>query len=128
VVVSGDTARTGAVVRAATEADVLVHEALAPHMVEAVATALAARGDVRRARILRDIPGYHTSVVEAAEVANAAHARLLVLSHVVPPLPNAVAERIFLRGVAAVRPEGVVLGYDGLELRLPADSTAVERR
>jgi ribonuclease Z len=127
VVLSGDTARTDAVVRAATGADVLVHEALAPHMVEAIAAALAAHGDTRRARILRDIPGYHTTPVEAAEVANAAGVRLLVLTHVVPPLPNAVAERIFLRGVDAVRGHDTLLGHDGLELRLPADSVAIER-
>jgi hypothetical protein len=42
-------------------------------------------------------------------------------------LPNAIAERAFLRGVDVVRSDGVVLGRDGLIFRLPAGSDAIER-
>jgi hypothetical protein len=40
-------------------------------------------------------------------------AKLLLFTHINPPLPNAIAERAFLDGVSDVRPDGVVLGYDG---------------
>jgi ribonuclease BN (tRNA processing enzyme) len=62
--------------------------------------------------------------VQAAEIANAAGVRLLVLAHLNPPPPNAVAERIFVRGVSAVRSSGWVLADDGLAVELPADTEA----
>jgi ribonuclease Z len=128
VVLSGDTMPAPSLVAAARDADVLVHEALAPHMVDAVADGLEAAGDVQRARIMRDVPTYHTTPVDAARQANAAHVRLLVLSHVVPPASGRVPERIFLRGVAEVRPVGVVVARDGLLLELPRGSTEIREQ
>ena len=52
--------------------------------------------------------------------------QLLVLSHIGPPTPNALARIAFMRGVADIRPRGVVLGYDGLLLTLPAASKDIE--
>lgn len=120
VVFSGDTVPTPAVVEAARGADVLVHEATAPHLVQAAADALERVGDTRRARILRDVLSYHTTPVEAARLANEAGVTLLVLQHVVPPVRGAFQRRLFLRGVAGVRPGGTVLAEDGLVLELPA--------
>lgn len=128
VVVSGDTVKAQALVAAAEGADVLVHEAQANHLIAAVGDAAAAIGRDRVAKIMRDIPDYHTTPVEAAELANAARVRLLVLSHLSPPPPNRLAERPFVRGVARVRPDGWVLGDDGLLIELPAGSDAVTMR
>jgi ribonuclease Z len=125
VVVSGDTVKTAALAAVARDADVLVHEAQANHLVAAIGDAAAAIGRDRVATIMRDIPSYHTTPVEAAELANEAHVRLLVLSHLNPPPPNRFAERPFLRGVAEVRPEGWILGDDGTLIELPADSDEV---
>ena len=36
-----------------------------------------------------------------------------------------VDERVFLRGVDAVRPRGTVVGYDGLRVTLPVGSTEI---
>ena len=124
VVVSGDTAKSDAVIAAAHGADVLVHEAQANHLVAAIGEAATAIGRDRVAKIMRDIPSYHTTPVEAAEVANAAGVRLLVLSHLTPPPTNRVAEWLLLRGVSAVRSDGWVLGDDGLAVELPERSTA----
>lgn len=52
-------------------------------------------------------------------------ARLLVHSHVIPPLPNRLAERVLLRGVDAVRPQGTIVAYDGLQLSLPIGSSEI---
>ena len=125
VVVSGDTVKTPAMVAAADGADVLVHEAQANHLIAIIGDAAAAAGRERVAKIMRDIPSYHTTPVEAAEIANAAHVRLLVLSHLNPPPPNRFAERLFVRGVARTRPDGWVLGDDGLLVTLPAGSDTV---
>ena len=52
---------------------------------------------------MHDIPGYHTTPVEAARIANEAGAKRLVFTHMLPPLPNWVARHLFLNGVCAVR-------------------------
>lgn len=124
VVVSGDTAKSGSLVEGARGADVLLHEAQANHILAVIEAAAEKAGLDRRAKIMRDILTYHTTPVEAAEVANAAGVRLLVLYHLIPPPPGEAAARVFMRGVDAVRP-GVVMSHDGLVLELPAGSDAI---
>ena len=124
VVFSGDTRMEENVARFGKGADVMVHEALAKHMVNMIGRVLAKAGD-RRAKVMGDIPGYHTTPVEGAEIANEAGVKLLVYSHIVPVLPNEIAERIFLRGVSDVRPQGTMIGYDGLYLELPLGSDRI---
>lgn len=124
VVISGDTVKNSALVAAARAADVLVHEAQANHILGIGREVAEARG-LRAATILHDIVDYHTTPVQAAEIANEADVRLLVMNHLVPPPPNRLLETVFLRGVADVRPTGVVLGEDGMWIRLPAGSDEV---
>lgn len=125
VVFSGDTKEDRNVALFGQGADVMIHEALAAHMVDLLGEGLAARGD-RRSKVMYDIQDYHATPVQAAEVANEAGTKLLVYTHIVPRLPNALAERVFLRGVSDVRKRGVMIGYDGLYLRLPAGSEKIE--
>ncbi|MDE3114428.1 MAG: MBL fold metallo-hydrolase [Pseudomonadota bacterium] len=127
IVISGDTTPDEDLARAAKGADVLVHEGLQPQMVAALGAALKAAGKDRPAKIMHDIPGYHSSPVGAARIANEAGAKLLVFTHLLPPLPDWIARRLFLEGVAAVRPKGVEIGHDGLLIRLPAHSHAIEQ-
>ncbi|MDE2353168.1 MAG: MBL fold metallo-hydrolase [Alphaproteobacteria bacterium] len=127
VVISGDTTPDEDLARAAKGADVLVHEGLQPQMVAALGAALKTAGKDRAAKIMHDIPGYHSSPVGAARIANEAGAKLLVFTHLLPPLPDWIARRLFLEGVAAVRPKGVEIGHDGLLIRLPAHSDAIEQ-
>ncbi|MDX2169513.1 MAG: MBL fold metallo-hydrolase [Deltaproteobacteria bacterium] len=126
VVISGDTVKDQGLIAAAQGADVLVHEAQANHLVGLLQAEAERTGRQRIAKILADIPSYHTSPVEAAEVANAAGVRLLVLYHLTPPPPAWVVERAFVRGVAAVRPQGWVLADDGLLVTLPAGTQDIE--
>jgi ribonuclease Z len=126
VVLSGDTAPDEDLAHLAKGADILVHEGLSPEMVGVMHDALAAANHPRQAQIFHDIPGYHTSPVDAAKIANEAQVRLLVFSHIIPMLPNQFAEKLFLRGVSDVRPNGVRLGHDGLVLKLPAGTTRID--
>ena len=126
VVVSGDTIKCANLVAVATGADVLIHEAQAAHLVKLIQEAAEHLGNARVAKIMSDIRRYHTTPVEAATEANQAGVQLLVLSHIGPPTPNMLARIAFMRGVADVRPHGVVLGYDGLLLTLPAGSKDIE--
>lgn len=127
IVVSGDTAPYAPLAQASRGADVLVHEAQSNVLVGILEGALARAGRNRTAKILHDIPSYHSDPVDAARIANQAQVKLLVFSHINPPLPNGIAERAFLRGVSEVRPDGWVLAHDGLLIRLPGHSTAIEQ-
>lgn len=128
IVVSGDTAKHPGLIEAATGADVLVHEAQANHLVAAIGSVAAKTGRTRVAKIMQDIPTYHTTPEQAVEAANAAGVKLLVFYHLTPPPTNYFVEQIFLRGVAEVRREGWILANDGLLVELPIGSEAVQIR
>lgn len=121
LVISGDTVKDAKLIEAARGADLIAHEAQNQDIVAKMRDTAAELNLPRIAKVLGDIPSYHTSPVEAAEVANAAGVPLLLLYHLTPPPPNPIAERVFLRGVDAVRPKGVVLARDGTLIELPLD-------
>ncbi len=125
VVVSGDTAKSANLEARARGADLLVHEALSPELVGRMHAAATAAGRANLAKITADIPDYHTSPVEAAQVAEAAGARHLLFYHVVPPLPVPGLEAVFLDGVSKAYAGGVTLGRDGSFVSLPAGSGAI---
>jgi ribonuclease Z len=125
VVVSGDTAKSDSLIAAARGADVLLHEAQANHLVAMIGEAGAAHGRPRVAKIMHDIPSYHTSPVEAAESANQAGVKLLVLYHLTPPPRFGLMEHAFVRGVADARKGDWTLANDGLLIELPAGSAEV---
>ncbi len=119
VVISGDTAFSSSLVANAKGADLLIHEAQANHMVAKLQRAAAKAGNATTAQIFADIPSYHTSPEDAARAANEAGAVWLVLSHLTPAPDNAVAKRIFMRGVSKVRPANVRLADDRMLVLLP---------
>ncbi|MBX3707594.1 MAG: MBL fold metallo-hydrolase [Pseudomonadales bacterium] len=127
VVISGDTRKVDAVASVARGTDLLVHEALAPHMVGLLQGAAEAAGLPGLAKITQDILDYHASPVEAAEVAKAAGVGTLVYHHIVPPLLVPGAEAAFLRGVDRAYDGNVYVARDGLLLSLPAGSADVRR-
>jgi ribonuclease Z len=125
VVISGDTAKSATLVAAAKGADLLVHEALQPKLVKMMTASFAAKDMKNLAQITRDILNYHTTPEEAAEVAKAAGAKELVLSHIVPSIPSKLFYPAFL-GDAASRYAGpIVVGEDGMMFSLPAGKTDI---
>ena len=125
---SGDTVKSANLERAANGVDLLVHEALSPKLVGLITAAARAEGRANLAKITLDILDYHTSPVEAAQSASAANARHLLYYHIVPPLPIAPLEDVFLEGVDAAYAGPVTLGRDGTLVSLPAGSDAIEVR
>lgn len=119
VVVSGDTKKSESVAVNARGADLLVHEALHPGLVGRAVDAARRLGRERLAKLAGDIPDYHASPVEAAEVARQAGVPHLVLTHLVPAPPNALARRMFLAGVGDAYDGEVTLGEDGMRFSLP---------
>ncbi len=128
VVCSGDTRANANVQHFATHADVLIHEGESSRMVKILAAQLDAAGDHRRAKMMRDTITYHTAPVDAARIAQAAQVKLLVFSHLVPPLPNALARHIFLDGVdKAAGNVPFFIGRDGTMLTLRPGARDIER-
>jgi ribonuclease Z len=122
VVISGDTTKTETTIKYSKDADILFHEGLSRNIVKQMEVESGNTGNDQLEKIMFDIQDYHTSPVEAAEVANEANVTELVLYHLVPAPPNKVAEWVFMRGVNNVRSSGVTVGYDGLTYILPIDS------
>ena len=127
VVISGDTAPSEALVEAARGADLLLHEALAPHIVATLERESRAAGEDRIATVMADIPDYHTTPIQAARAANAAEVGRLVLYHLVPGPPGRLAEEVFLRGVRDVRAD-TTLAVDGSMFTLPVGTDDVSER
>jgi len=126
VVISGDTRPTANLVAQARGADVLVHEAQANDIVHIMQEAARGAGESRIAKILGDIPTYHTSPADAAREAVEAGVQLLVFTHFTPPPDNPLVARIFRRDVEKLPPRGLVLGEDGTLIVLPKGSETVE--
>lgn len=119
VVVSGDTAKSASLVKHAKDTDLLVHEALLPEAALRASRVAKELGNHRLAKLASDIPDYHTTPVEAAQVAKEAGAKKLVLTHLVPGPNNALTRRMFLAGVSDAWDGEVVLGEDGMRFDLP---------
>lgn len=130
VVVSGDTRKSANLQRHAEGADLLLHEGISDRILKRVSAYAASQGMTRWAKLTSDVMNYHTTAIEAAEIASAAHVRVLGFTHVVPPLANFVARRMFLRGVSDVFEREVVIGTDGMHFALApeAQSVRVEKR
>lgn len=128
VVISGDTARSASLESAAMGADLLLHEALQPKLVGKITKALDAKGIKNTAKITRDILDYHASPEVAAESANKAGVKTLVLTHIVPPVPSRFFHPAFLGDAAAGFGGEIIVGEDGMLFSLPADSKAIARK
>lgn len=125
IVISGDAARSPSLEAAAKGADILIHDALQPTLVGKMTETLEARGVTNTAQITRDILDYHASPEDAAKSAMAAGVKRLVLSHLVPPIPNSFIYPAFL-GDAAEHFDGeIVVGEDGMVFSLPPQSDEI---
>jgi ribonuclease Z len=127
VVISGDTAPSARLEAAASHADVLVHEGLAPNLVAIQHQAAVAGGKDNLARITHDILSYHTTPEAAAGIAQRAQVRYLLFTHIIPPLPVRALEGPWLGRSRDIFHGEIRVGHDGDFLSLPAGSAAIRR-
>ncbi|MEQ1890234.1 MAG: MBL fold metallo-hydrolase [Alphaproteobacteria bacterium] len=125
VVFSGDTHKSAGLAQAARGADVLLHEAMDKNIVGLMSAAAARAQKTVAEKIMADIPDYHASPQDAAETAKEAGVAHLVLTHLIPPLPGWLGNRIFLRNTDVGGVE-TRIAFDGMLIELPADSRAVK--
>lgn len=123
VVVTGDTTADPRLTAAARGADVLFSEALNRDMVRRLEQTAREAGRARVAHIMADIQSYHIAPEEAADAANKAGVKLLVLYHLIPAPDNFMARRIFTRRMDGARRGDWDLAEDGSLYTLPVGST-----
>lgn len=119
--ISGDTSKSANLQRFAQGVDLLVHDALAPQLVEEMNKAAVRTGNAVLAKITSDIPDYHATPVEAAEIARDAGVGHLLFYHIVPATPLPGLSAAWLTGVDEVFTD-YTLGVDGSGFSLPANS------
>lgn len=126
LVISGDTKYSQDLSKFANGADVLFHEALNSSMVGKIGESLEKRGIKDGAKIMADIPDYHTSPEDAARVAQSSGVKTLVLYHLVPAPPLRVVERAFIGDASDLFDGQLKVAEDGMFVSLPAKSQTVE--
>jgi ribonuclease Z len=117
IVISGDTRRCDALVRAAQDADVFVCEALNAEMLGAVIQTARAAGNEAGAAMLTEAIEYHVSPRDVAEIARDARVKHLVITHIIPPIPDeGPAVVAFTAGMAETFKGRMTVGRDMLRL------------
>lgn len=124
IALSGDTTYNENFVAAASGVDVMFHESLSREFVSVMEQAARARGQAPIAKILSDIQGYHATPEDAARAAREARARLLVLYHIVPPLPSPLLYDAYL-GDSRATFSAIQVGEDGLLVSMPANTDEI---
>jgi ribonuclease Z len=125
LVISGDTAKSPALIEASKGVELLIHEAMAKHVVAAIGETASEFDRPRIATLMADIPSYHTSPIQAARIANEVGAKLLVMYHLFPPVRGAIPEAVFSRGVSEEREGAWKLAEDGMLITLSAGSDEI---
>ena len=125
VVVSGDTIKWPPLAAAARGADVLIHEAQNADMTRQLSSALQTMGNPRMSSIMADTLTYHTTPVEAADIARMAGVKRLVLYHITQAgLPFYSPETV-TKGMDAGGPLDWRISKDGMTIELPAGGTDI---
>ena len=125
LVLSGDTAPSPRLEAEALHADLLVHEGLAPNLVAIQRRQAIAAGRANLVAIFHDILSYHTTPEQAAAIAERAQVRMLLFSHIIPPLPMRALEGPFLGDSRKIFHGAIRVGHDGDFVSLPAGSTEI---
>ena len=113
VVLSGDTKQCDNLVRASRGADVLVCEAMNTKMMEQRASMARAAGNERIALMLEEVCEYHAPTHAVAEMARDAGVLRLVLSHILPSIPDDGPEvERFIDGMAQIYRGSITVGRD----------------
>ncbi len=113
VVLSGDTSLCDSLAAASQGADMLVCEAMNVQMMTQLIAMLRAGGREREASLMSDVPSYHIGTLEIAQLARDAGIGEVVLSHIIPPIPNdAAREGEYIAGMSDLYPGAVRVARD----------------
>lgn len=121
LLITGDTIKQANIQKFSEGIDLLVHEALAPNLVNLMHDAAERLDNKVLAKITHDIVDYHASPVDAAETARDAGVGHLLYYHIVPPLIIPGQKALYLNGAEDIFPD-YTIGEDGVAFTLPANS------
>jgi ribonuclease Z len=121
LLITGDTVKLPNIEKFAQGVDLLVHEALAPNLVNMMNETARRLGNPIIEKITHDILDYHASPAEAAETARDAGVGHLLYYHIVPPLVVPGQKTLWLDGAGDIFPD-YTIGEDGVAFSLPANS------
>jgi ribonuclease Z len=124
IAVSGDTTYTPSMAKNAAGVDILFNEALNAAMVSIINRFST---NPSAAKIAHDIPGYHSTPEQAAQMATEAGAGKLVLTHIIPPLPSRVLLPVFFGDAGRIFTKQITIGEDGMMFTLKPHSKAVRQ-
>ena len=119
VVISGDSNATDTLFAAAEGADLLLHDALSRTLLDPMIAVATELNVPVMPTIMTDVIDYHADAAGLEARAAEAGVAQLALYHLVPVPPNALAENMFARGLAAQ----TILVRDLHTFDLPPDST-----
>ena len=111
IVISGDTTASDNLINLAKGADVLVHEAMYVPGVDRIVARIPGATQLRK-HILES----HTTVEDAARVAQAAGVKTLVLSHLVPADDPAVTDQMWIDAARTHFRGSIIVGKDLMEI------------
>ncbi len=121
VVISGDSVAIESLFEIAKGTDLVLHDALSRAMLDPMIEVAEQNNVPVLPIIMSDVIDYHADTVRLEEMAKTADIGQLAYYHLVPVPPNAVAERIFRRGLS----DDVLLVRDLHTFDLPPDSTEI---
>ena len=111
IVISGDTNPCPGLLNGSKDADILVCDSMNREMMAAVEDRLRTVGNELQAALLADAHTYHASTQEAADIAQRAGVKHLVLSHVMPSIvPEQEVE--FVAGLDRIYSGRISVGHD----------------
>ena len=128
LVISGDTTPTDSLKKQAKGVDLLIHDAMQVTMVKLLHDQANLSYSPSLSKITADIPSYHTTPEEAAQIAQEAGVKRLVFYHISPPIPNPILNDVFMGDAAKFYKGPITIGIDGLLYSLPPGSDKVEEK
>jgi ribonuclease Z len=113
IIISGDTRPCENMVHHAKGTDILVHEAYSKHLTDFALERMPGKNEAKTRSAIESVMQYHSSTVEAAEIAKEAEVKHLVFTHLLPP-PSPVwyFEKIWTKGVSDIYGGKVTVGRD----------------
>lgn len=119
VVVSGDTTVSDGIRQFAREADYLIHEAMNTTLMKIVGQELEKTSVPISAARIQSIADVHTGTLELAALAQETRTQHLVLTHLIPPVPDIYpARKAFTSGMAERYSGTITVAADGMEIKL----------
>ncbi|MEO8456816.1 MAG: MBL fold metallo-hydrolase [Chloroflexota bacterium] len=111
ITISGDTNPCPGLLNGSKGADILVCDSMNVGMMQNLEGRLRGIGNANQAALLEDAHSYHAPISGMADIAQQAGVKHLVLSHVIPPIPQDQAEQ-FTAGLDKVFSGKITVGQD----------------